>query len=427
MLLLLLAAAVLAAAWSQRTLVSMLRSAEAEAQAVRAGEAAQAGLAWGQALLQGSEALDADCAPPSANAAGAGSGDMRAVPAQVIADALAGAGAAPLEAGCHHTAGAWVCRCPRRAPAAEPPGRAVAPEPLPAADDGPAFRVRWEAAGAPGRLRLLATGCSRARPPCTAAAETAGTGTGTDAGRPASRDGAGLATAQVLLVRLPVLRRPPGAALTARGRVDAAAAGLGLHNADAGSLGLAAQLGGRLEATARVSTLPGGRPEGALVEADAALAATDEADFYTDHLGSDLADWAALPGVRRLTRTDDAARTLAGWLNGAGGAVRVAAAGELRLEGPLQLGTPAAPLVLVVDGPLHLRGAVRVHGLLVARTLRWDDARPDDGAGVRGAVLLGGDWLGDAAPDLVRDDRLLQELASRAGPWVRMPGSWREP
>ena len=71
-----------------------------------------------------------------------------------------------------------------------------------------------------------------------------------------------------------------------------------------------------------------------------------------------------------------------------------------------------------------MTGAVTVDGIVEAASLQWDAAA--SGAAVRGAVLSAGHYRGDAAADFTHDSAVLTLLATRAGSFVRINGSWKD-
>jgi hypothetical protein len=79
----------------------------------------------------------------------------------------------------------------------------------------------------------------------------------------------------------------------------------------------------------------------------------------------------------------------------------------------------------VVDGAVQLRGAVTLHGVLYAGSVRWDGPAAS-GALLRGALISESSYQGDATPDLVYDPAILALLRSRSGTFARVSGSWRD-
>jgi hypothetical protein len=398
----------LAAALGHRHVLTELRITANQVHAGVAFEAAEAGLSWAQARLNSPLAIGDDCEPSGA----AGADGFRERYLQTRADGridprLRGAPGSPQprQALCLREGDGWRCHCPTESA----PSLAAPADPRPR----PAFLVEWQAVERPGVVQVSATGCSHLASPCLpGAAERA------DAS----------ARLRVGLALLPALATPPAAVLTVQGQIDAGTAALGLHNADALSGGLAAHAGGRLLGTRlRLSTAPGAPVAAATLASDESLATTSAAAFFARHFGTDPDAWRRQPGVRTVDcRGGDCGDALRSALEGATDTVRIAVAGDLALSGRQRVGSATAPVVLVVEGTLRLQGPVQLHGLVHARGLRWDAADEGDGALLRGAVLLSGDYGGDASADLVYDVGLMRRLAGRSGSWVRVPGSWRD-
>ena len=98
-----------------------------------------------------------------------------------------------------------------------------------------------------------------------------------------------------------------------------------------------------------------------------------------------------------------------------------------RSQGPLELGTPERPVVLRVDGALRLRGAVTLHGVVVAGALEWRDAAADSGALVRGAALVEGSYLGRRRRRRrPRRERCSPGCSDETGSFARVNGSWKD-
>jgi hypothetical protein len=396
LLLLMLAAALLAS----RNLVADQRSAAHQVHHVQAMEAAEAGLQWALARLNGG-ALDPLCRP----AAGLPWRD-EVLPFDAGSGRFVPAPAAPVAA-CAHDGMAWHCACGHGPEGASVPARgAAAPH--------AAFVLRLQPLPRPGQVRVVARGCS---------------------GRAASCDGAPSesdAQAEVSLVAalLPALRSPPAAALAARGAVDLGGSPLNLVNAGAGTVapGLALQAGGNITGAdaARFTTAAGGAPtEGARFANDPALAGLATERFFASVLGPDRAGFLRLPGLHRLACGGDCSAALA--RAHAGGARLVWVDEALRLQGPAQLGTPDQPLLVVAAGEVSLSGPVQLHGALYGAAPRWR-FEPEAGSVVRGAVIAEGDVaLGAAAAgSVVYDAAIVGALQRRIGTLVAVPGGWSD-
>jgi hypothetical protein len=88
------------------------------------------------------------------------------------------------------------------------------------------------------------------------------------------------------------------------------------------------------------------------------------------------------------------------------------------------LGSTAAPLLLVINGDLKFTGGTpTVYGLVYLRTATWTTA----GTGsVRGAVIAEGSVAGSASLTLLHDSDVLNRLRYGTGSLVRVPGSWKD-
>lgn len=149
-------------------------------------------------------------------------------------------------------------------------------------------------------------------------------------------------------------------------------------------------------------------------------AGSDAQSFFVRHFGMSRALWKRQGAVQSLDCRGDCGAALAVLV--AAGATLVSAPGDLLLQGPLTLGTPQRPLLIVAEGAVRLQGAVTLHGVLYADGLSW--AAP--AATVRGALISEGSATGDASLDLLRDAAVLDTLRTRDGSFVRLPGSWRD-
>lgn len=181
--------------------------------------------------------------------------------------------------------------------------------------------------------------------------------------------------------------------------------------------------GGRDPATARhevLFTLQPALPSPPSAALTLRSAGVDARDFFVGFFGLSPAAWKQQPAVHRLDCQADCATALVA--AAARGVTLVSVPGDLVLAGPLALGTPQRPMLIVADGAVRLQGSVVLHGVLYGNGLAW--AAP--AAVVRGALISGGTAAGDSSLDLARDAAVLDALRSRQGNFVRLPGSWRD-
>ena len=403
--LLLCFATALLVAHTNRNLVFEQRSAANQYRAAQAFEAAEAGLEWAAARLNDGQRVGADCAPSTdlaANSFRARHLDLARATGVFAPRTWARSGiATALRPSCVRSATGWSCSCPATtAPTLPPPAGAQA---------APAFALEFIATGRPGIVRVVSTGCANLAGAC----------------QPGS-SGRADASAKVdaLLGLVGALRSAPAATVTTRGGFDAGSAAIGLHNADPAT-GIAVNAGGAINASnARLTTPAGASKADALLGGDAALAALDADRFFSAHFGLSKSAWARRPGVVRIDCTLACSAAVITAAAASADAALIHVDGDLRLTGPLTLGSLAHPALIVVAGTARIEGAVALNGVLHARELGWFDSH--DGAFVRGALLSETGYSGNGTPALVYDRAVLDTLRLGAGGFARVPGSWRD-
>ena len=399
-------AMVLVAVFVNRNLVFEQRASANQYRSTQAFEAAEAGLEWAQAQLNNPDRLDAVCAP--VNDAAATSFRARYLSYAKATSAFTpitwnnGGGVTALQPTCVRTSSGWACSCPVN-------GAPVLSAPT-GNNPAPAFTLQFTAGAKPGVVHVTATGCTRLAGACLA-------------GSTANADAT--ARVQADLALLGGLRTPPTATLTTRGAFDADAATLGVHNPDPDS-GIAIHAGSTVAAAqARLSTPAGASLAGAVIGNDLALAALGTDAFFATFFGLDKAGWRNQPSVARIDCRSGCTSALVAAIASAGNNPMLWVEGDLTLAGPLTLGSPQRPALIVVNGAVRLDGAVLLHGLVYGRSLGWNGTT-GSGAAVRGALISEADYLGNGAPELFYDTELLALLKGSSGSFVRVSGSWRD-
>lgn len=390
----------LVAAFANRNHFFEQKASANQYRAAKAQEAAEAGLEWAVAMLNDPHAVNEDCVR---DAAGGESLRERWVSVDAASGALKaltwmdGSIRRARSAVCTRTATGWACSCPAgRHPTLAP------------SHPGVAFAVELEEQATAGTLLLKSTGCTSLGGKCAP-----GVSSKPDA----------VAQVQVVLARLPGLASMPLAPLTAREGVHAGPASLGLHNTHAGIGGFTVHTGGLFDAPhARLTTTAGASASESVIESDAALKGTAPSRLHVSVLGMSADAWASQPAVRRMRCESDCGAALSSALAGITGNRMLRVDGDVRIEGPLTLGSADEPVVLVVDGTLELQGAVVIHGLVHAAGIRWTGS----GGRINGAAVSASTYEGDATADLVHDLAILDKLQARTGSFVRVPGSWRD-
>ena len=394
----------LTAAYANRNHVFEQRASANQVRSSQAFEAAEAGIEWAVAMLNDPHGVRAGPAGRVDAVASFRDRHLRADPAtgeqRPVTWRRDGADV-PLRAACVRRGGAWHCDCPSQG------------EPVLAPDaDGnvtPAFSVAFATGPSARLVGLVALGCSDLDRPCAPDREP---------GAPGS------ARVQVTLGLIPGLATAPVAPLTTKDAVRASGA-IGLHNVDAEVGGVALHAGGGLLAPhARITTSPGGPLSHAVAEGDDRLHALDGEQLFMSVFGLDKASWKQHPALARVECRGECSATMKQAVGPASAHRMVWVDGELQLDGPITLGAPERPVIVVAAGAVHLRGPVTVHGVVHGSRLTWNGAGA--GAVVRGAALSEGGYEGDGAPDFVYDSGLLAALKTGTGSFARLPGSWRD-
>ena len=384
------AALALTAAYASRVAWLELQASGNRVRAAQAAEAAESGLAWGLARLNDERPVDIACRPATRGSA--------------FRERYQGASAMP---SCALGEGGWACWCP--------PADASA-ESTPAAEAvHEAFALRLSGV-ASGVATIESIGCSGALSGIAACTLPPGSGSGTPTGLHVTR-----AWAQV--ARIPAIDVRPAAAITVRGALRLrdgptvihrviASGGLTLHGGagvDPGDAGLVGP--------------PGAPPLSTIVARDAALASLDGTQFFASAFRMNPAAWRAQPAARQLACASPCDQALGQLLVAPGAASLIWLDGGLHLDGPTELGSREHPVLLVVDGPVHLRGLVRIHGVLYLRAAEWRD---DAGADIHGVLLAETDLLLSGPSRIEHDSGVVERLQACCGTYARVPGSWRD-
>jgi Tfp pilus assembly protein PilX len=394
----------LMAAFANRNLLFGQRSSVNQYRSTQAFEAAEAGIEWAVAMLNNGQRLRADCLPGDA-------ADDRSFRERYLGfDAVLGrhvpatwndgSTVTALGASCVQGAQGWSCSCP----SSGHPSLVVPTEP----GAHPAFSIQFSAEPHAGLLRLTAIGCTSLGGPCTP-------------GSNARSDSS--ARVQVTLGLVPGLGTSPTAPLSVKGSMDVATAALSLHNPDAASGGLTVHAGGGVSApNASVTTVPGGSTALSVVERDAALAALTTQQLFATYFRLDKAAWRDQSAVTRMVCAAPCGVQLAAAIGPRIDHRLVWVDGDLEMEGPITLGTPDRPVMLVASGAVRLTGSVVIHGLVYGADVRWNGSA----GALHGAAISEGDYRGDGTPNLIYDAAVLDSLKHRTGSFARVPGSWRD-
>lgn len=423
----------LVAAYASRNLIFEQRTSANNYRSTQALEAAEAGLDWAVAMLNGGR-IDAACQPTNdgvstpfreryLQALGNGEIQVRPWPTDTVS--------LRIRAACVRSASGWVCSCPDSgSPTLSAPG---------GAGPAPAFRVAFETvAGQPDLVKVVSRGCSSLGNAC-------------DASVSAGADAYAEITAQLALT--PALTQVPAAALMVRG---------GLARGDARFVadvpGAVAIYSGGAVTPAITDANLGGPPGTPLLQAvidrlvvvDSTLSIAGNAGlsagerFFLATFGVPPDALRLQPAVHRLSCGAECRQTLQEAADAHPGRI-LWIDGDLNIgaDAPLILGSTGAQVILVVDGNLNFASGstAAINGLVYSRGTRLD-ATSATAVTLYGALIAEGDPASTpiaggftiiGAPQLQYDVGVVsraREVVARQvldfGSFTRVPGSWRD-
>ena len=425
----------LVAGYSARNLIFEQRTGVNQYRSTLALEAADAGLEWGLAMLNGG-IVDGAC---KASAAGgdrsfrdryltiAPSGGL--VTPVVLGPVVDNQDAAPTpscvfepQADAASTGPWWRCTCPS--------GSTAALDPSSSTGVAPAYRVRLQRIRddlgtertQPGVVRLEALACTRLDGDCLTFGAAAG-----------AMSSDGRAYTSIVAGFVGNAAGIPMTPLVARGTVAWTGGALLVSNGHVPVGGITVQAGGAVDPTnlSLVST-PGTPGVASAISNDTNLAAqtTDRMfasvfrmwpDTFRQQPAAVVIRDCALGGCSAQS-VRDALSTRPGspiWVEG-----------DLAIDSSGDIGSATAPALVVVNGQINVTQAgVTVYGLAYLRgpaapaTLTWSPANPIT---VFGAVIVDGSVSGSGASQIIYDAALLERLRVTVGSFVRVPGSWRD-
>lgn len=401
----------LLAAYANRSMLFEQRMASSYLRASLSQEAAEGGIEWTLAQLNGG-AINGACQPVSSggqrfadrylqiNAA-----DRTVVPAESSANGNIDCAHDPLHQG-------WACRC-----AAPGPTRTAPPATDTGALPPSSFVVSMGSGGRPGAITLKILGCTD-----SIVDNCLGSG------------GASVGLAQLARTRtttlidfVPAVRNPPASPLVVKGDISSSGSDLGLHNTDPRSNGMLATYGGTWppadQASARLQSVPG-TATNQVVAQDGALNAPDvNVDkVFRMYLGANVDAYKNQPAARLLTCSSECGADIQTAYNA--GQRIFFVNGNVTIGSNLVIGTTDSPVVVVANGNITLTGAFQFNGMLVAKgNLDWSNNSGSTSL-VNGMVLVGGNMQTTGSMDIAYQQGVADQLRNRIGSFVRVPGGW---
>lgn len=415
------------AAYTNRNLVFEQRTSANSYRAAQALAAAEAGVDWSVAMLNGGT-IDTSCLPVAG-----GSDDFRTRYLKLQYDGTftyskwpSGLTQATPAPSCVMNNAGATCSCPNAATTTLPLETGEAPV---------VFRVKLELTPSkdtptayPGTLGLTVRGCTSA----LAGDVNAGNVNSNQACHKAAAAGNAVVDSQsaigITLGLLSALPVPPVAPLTAGGTIDVAAgATLRASNPD-GDTGAALHAGGAISgAGSRQVYGPAGSTAALELGGDNKLfmlsASTDA--YFQALFGMMPTDYQQQPAAVRTTcgGTCTASGTLATlasanptrvlWING-----------NLDFDNTATFGSATLPVVVVVTGNVTVSAPMTLYGVVYSGgSITWSAT----GGTVVGAMVAKDNFAGSggSVATLAYDADLMRRIRNSYGSFVRVPGSWR--
>ena len=406
----------LLAAYGNRTLLFEQRIANSYYRASVAQEAAEAGVEWSLAQLNGG-AVDGHCEPVA-------TGGTRFVDRYLAISSddrgikRASTASAEYVSDCVKGASGWSCQCPAL-------GAWTAPAATGGTSVSPSFGIKilevttTSSRSRGGAFRVVVQGCT---------SSVASTCKDADTNSRAAQ-GASLQDATLALVS--AVRSPPAAPLVVKGSVTVTGTGgLGLHNTDVRSAGLLYDVGGGVTGfnETRLNSVPGTSSAQARIANDDTLVhdtvdPTQPADVFRMFMGATADRYKTHPALREVACSGDCGATLAAAYTA--GRRMMWVEGNLTLGSSMTLGSVSDPVVLVVNGNVTITSAVQIYGLVVARgDVAWTNSAGT--SQIVGMLLAEGNVVTTGAMDIVYLPAIANQLRNRVGSFVRVPGGWTD-
>lgn len=159
-----------------------------------------------------------------------------------------------------------------------------------------------------------------------------------------------------------------------------------------------------------------------VIDNDAGLSSLTNDAFFSGFFGASKATTQANANV---TYTNNADTNYSALLNGVTGKTIWInqTGGEARLSGNATIGSPTAPVVLIVNGPFKANGTTTIYGMVYVIGT-WDNS----GGGnltVDGSIVIEGSMSATGTPDVTYLTNTVSSL-NTLGVYVKVPGSWKD-
>jgi hypothetical protein len=396
----------LAAAYTSRNMIFEQRTSVNQYRSTQVNDAAEAGLEWATAMLNGGRVSDT-CAPIAdstkdtfrdryLNTTAAGNVQAR----YTLNPSFS------MWSACVFDGSNWTCSCPSSGlPVLSAP---TGPGPF------PAFAVRFVSRFNPtGVARIEVNGCYSLNPECLYRLNSA----------PSNFCRTHMCATQALHS---AAKGAPLAALTAVGAVtgdfsvvngDAAGGGITVRSGSAAPSPMDLSLAGPAGTPAAMTSVFGDTTLSSLNPHGASCVVC----MFSAVFGLSPESYRKQPAVLELNCASGCTSTQVQaalqehprrmlWLRGGG----------LTIDGSSDIGTAAIPVVIIAEGPITLNTSAVVYGLLFGEGLTFSAGT------LRGAAVSTGGASGSVSSSVVYDSTVIFNIQYLAGSYVRVPISWQD-
>ena len=399
-------------AYAGRNLIFEQRTSINNQRAAQALEVAEAGVDFAISRL-GSGWVDAKCVPTTVAAAGVNTFRERYLSQDANGRFDVSGALVALRPTCMLLSNGPDCSCP---------AAGGAPDLIEPVGLAPTFQLRFESSGLAqaGIVRVRSLGCSSIGNQCYA-------------GRAANADA--VAEVEVLLGLNSALATPPTAPFIVRGSLNANGGALTVVNTytDTTTRGITIDAGGAVTNgdNLRLMSRPGTPSAASILSLDRSLSDLSTDQLFVSLFGMDRTTYRTQPAAMRITCAGDCSTAIAAAAATNPGRI-IWAQGPVSIDSNVVLGSPAVPLMLVVQGNLTVAANVTMHGVLylhdpstvAGHTIQWTTAAGS--TSIRGAVIAEHNLSVIGAPTVVFSPEVLRTINLTQGSMVRVPGSWRD-
>lgn len=414
----------LLAAYANRSLMFEQRISGSYYRASMAQEMAEGGIEWTVAMLNGT-AIDGACQAVATGGTRFSDKYLNiSATDRAITDKVGDS--VQIVSDCSRTDAGMVCRCPQPGTRTAQPAAAVTTALVPTVGIAMGADSRGPTPGAPGHGSVLLTSYG-----CTSSSVDNCFGVGATA-ESRSQKAAAMAQQSAGVGFIAAVPSSPAAPLTVRGQLTVAGAGgLGLHNSDPQSAGMLVVSGGNPATLSddRMDSVPG-TPSGQVrIFDDDALrnmtGSDGEKRFFRTFMGMQPARYKNHPAARTVACPGGGGDCGAALVTAVDAGKRMLLVnGSMSIGSNVVIGSAAAPVLIVVYGPVTINGPLQLNGMLVVLgDLDWTNASAAASL-INGMVLVQGDMHTDGRMDIAYRQSIADELRNRLGSFARVSGGW---